>query len=58
MNEKPPSNGLTRQFRVLRIHETWPDNVAKGQPLLPHRETLPSPHLLALSAGESFCERT
>ena len=33
MDEKLASDRFTRQFRVLRIHETWPDNVAKGQPL-------------------------
>lgn len=37
MDEKLASDRFTRQFRVLRIHETihetWPDNVEKGQPL-------------------------
>lgn len=54
MDEKLASDRFTRQFRVLRIHETWPDNVAKGQPLCHIR----TPRLFALSAGESFCERT
>lgn len=33
MDEKSASDRFTRQFCVLRIHETLPDNVAKGQPL-------------------------
>lgn len=62
MNEKPPSNCLTRKFRVLRIHEIWSGDTAKeygkGTVPLPYEEGLLSPRLLALSAGESFCERT
>ena len=56
MNEKPPSNCLTRQFRVLRIHEIWSGDTAKecgkGTVPLPHEERLLSPRLLALPASQ------